>query len=340
MKTLNRQSVYFTGPGAVEVRTEILGEPGPGQALVKTILTGISSGTESLIYQNQFPEDLPLDTNISALSDKFQYPLKYGYAAVGEVIALGPGISTEWLGRQVFAFNPHESHFIAETVDLFPIPEDLPAEEAVFLPNMETAVNLVMDGGPLLGENVTIFGQGVVGLLTTALLAQFPLGQLITIDRFPDRRRISLELGAQASINPDDPDLYKSIQAMVPGGADLCFEVSGASSALDQAIAITGYTGRVVIGSWYGLKRANLNLGGWFHRSRIELISSQVSTLAPELSGRWNKARRFQVAWKMLQHIRPAQWISHRFSVNQAPQAYQLLSKNPEDCLQVIFTYP
>jgi threonine dehydrogenase-like Zn-dependent dehydrogenase len=129
------------------------------------------------------------------------------------------------------------------------------------------------------------------------------------------------------------------MEAYLPGGADLVYELSGVPSALDQAIAVTGFTGRVLVGSWYGQKPAHLDLGGHFHRNRIRLISSQVSTLAPELSGRWTKARRFQVAWEMIRKINPSRFITHRFPITQAHQAYQLLDQDPEGAIQVIFSY-
>ena len=109
--------------------------------------------------------------------------------------------------------------------------------------------------------------------------------------------------------------------------------------ALDQALAVTGYAGRLVIGSWYGQKQVHLDLGGRFHRSRIRLISSQVSSLAPELSGRWTKARRFETAWKMLAAVHPSTFITQRFSIDQAARAYELLDQCPQDSIQVLLTY-
>jgi len=122
-------------------------------------------------------------------------------------------------------------------------------------------------------------------------------------------------------------------------GADLALELSGAPAALNDAIALTAFSGRIVIGSFYGEKRTELNLGGSFHRSRIKLISSQVSTIAPELSARWDKARRFDVAWNALQRIRPEKWITHRFPLEKAADAYCLLDENPQETIQVIFEY-
>lgn len=322
------------------MRQDLLPEPGRGQALVKTLLSAISPGTELLVYRGQFPADLALDESIGALAGEFAYPLKYGYAAVGQVSALGPEVDPAWLGRMVFSFHPHESYFLAAPEELLPLPEDLLPEEAAFLPNMETAVNFVMDGAPRIGERLAVFGQGIVGLLTTSLLARFPLGSLITLDLYPLRRRTSLECGAQASLDPAAPGALEQARASFPEGADLAYELSGSPAALDQAIAITGFGGRVVIGSWYGQKRASLDLGGSFHRSRIRLISSQVSSLAPELTGRWTKPRRLEVAWEMLRQVRPGKFITHRYPLEQAAEAYRLLDQDPGGAIQVIFVYP
>ncbi len=338
-------SVIFEKPGVVQAREETLPAPAAGQVLVQTLLSAISPGTEMLIYRGEFPPGLAVDASIASLAGGFHYPQRYGYALVGRIVESGAGIDHAWEGRLAFAFQPHASHFLAEPHNLIPLPSGISAEQALFLPNMETAVNFLMDGAPLIGEQVVVFGQGIVGLLTAALLQRFPLGRLVTIDRFAARRQASLALGVFASLEAQAGEgneslfLINQLKDLLPGGADLAFEVSGAPSALDQAIAVTGFNGRVVIGSWYGQKRANLDLGGQFHRSHMRLISSQVSILAPELSGRWNKQRRFELAWEMLRLVRPERWITQRFPVQMAPAAYHLLDNHPEQTIQVVFTY-
>lgn len=331
---MKRRSLIFTAPSQLQIQEEDLPAPGPGQVQVFTLLTAISPGTELLFYRGQFPPDLSVDASIAALQAQSAYPLKYGYSLVGQVAALGSGVDPGWRDRLVFSFHPHESAFNTAPEELFPVPDGMPAEEAVFLPNMETAVSLVMDGQPRIGERVAVFGQGIVGLLTTALLAYFPLAQLITLDPLPLRRQASLQAGAFTSLEPGPA----AIEAF-PEGTDLSYELSGSPAALDQAIALTGFAGRVVIGSWYGLKPAALNLGGRFHRSRIRLISSQVSTLDPALSGRWTKPRRLAVAWDMLRAVRPARWVTHRLPFSQAPQAFELLDSSPHTCIQVLLQY-
>ena len=160
-----------------------------------------------------------------------------------------------------------------------------------------------------------------------------------------------MALGVEASFNSDEKDFDKKIShidnnkgnndsiAYTQRKFDLVFELSGNPSALDNALALTGFSGRVVIGSWYGEKKTEVSLGRAFHRSRIKLISSQVSTIAPELSGRWDKARRFDVAWKALERIKPDKWITHQFPIERAAEAYQLLDENPQETIQVLITY-
>jgi len=341
---MERQALYFTGPRQVEVHREPLPSPADGQVLVKTTMSAISPGTELLVYRGQAPADLARDATIAALAGDFSFPLRYGYAAVGQVVELGPAVAPTWKGRLVFAFQPHASHFLATPDELLGVPAGVSPEDAVFFPNLETAVTLLLDGQPLLGEQVAIFGQGIVGLLLTALISRWPLTSLVTLDLYPRRRLLSEDLGAHVSLDPSAPEAMARLAAALQGsgpcpGADLCYEISGNPAALDQAIAATGFSGRVIIGSWYGVKRADLNLGGRFHRSRMRLISSQVSSMNPEISGRWDKTRRYHATWEMLAQVQPARFITHRFPMAQAAQAYELLDRHPEDVVQVILTY-
>lgn len=312
--------------------------------MVKTLFSAISAGSELLIYRGLCPDDQPLDETIPAFSAPFGFPAQYGYSVVGRVVSRGRGVPSEWENRLVFSFHPHESHFLARPAELHGLPSDISPEEALFLPTLETAVNFMMDARPMIGEQAIVFGQGIVGLLTTALLASHPLGCLITLDRETLRRRFSLMAGADASLDPFEPDILDALLAQLGtgeqrGGADLVFELSGAPEALEQALAVTGFSGRVIIGSWYGQKTARLSLGGRFHRSRIRMISSQVSSISPELTGRWTKSRRLEVVWSILKKTDPVRFITHRFPFAQAAGAYACLDENPGACVQVILTY-
>lgn len=337
---MQRRSVWFEKPFCVSVREETLPTCAPDQVLVQTIVSAISAGTELLFYRGQVPATMTVDATIPALAETMRYPLQYGYACVGRVVEIGSQISDEWRNRLVFSFRPHVSHFIARVDELLPIPENISPRQAAFLPNMETAVNLVMDGAPLIGENVIVLGQGIVGLLTTALLAQMPLAHLLTFDQYALRREQSRMLGATDPFDPTDAQAIQHAQAILESnGADLTYELTGNPGALNLAIELTGFEGRIVIGSWYGQKRAPIDLGGKFHRSRLRLISSQVSTLAANFSARWSKARRLNVAWSMLRRLPFDQLITHRFPVADAARAYALLDQHPEQALQVLLEY-
>jgi len=349
---VKRKTIYFTAPRQVEIREETLPVLGADEVLVETTCSAISAGTEMMIYHNRFPRDLEADSVIPSLRGGFEYPLAYGYAAAGRVVEVGNKVNTDWLKKEVFSFQPHTSHFITTPDSLFPIPKTLTPETACFLPNMETAVNLVQDAAPIIGERALILGQGVVGLLTASLLKEFPLEILVTSDCYELRRKASREIGVNESFDSISPEENSSNQISLnqkpsqqhqsgyTQNFDLSFELTGSPAALDDAIALTTFSGRVVIGSWYGEKRAEVDLGGAFHRSRIKLISSQVSTIAPELSGRWDKARRFEVAWEALKRIQPQKWITHRFPIEKADKAYQLLDESQQETIQVIIEYP
>jgi 2-desacetyl-2-hydroxyethyl bacteriochlorophyllide A dehydrogenase len=332
-----RRTVYFTAPRQIEIRTESLAAPADGEVLVETICSAISAGTEMLVYRGQFARGLA-DAH-DALSSRIDYPVAYGYACVGAVKETGKHVDPAWRDKLVFAFQPHTTHFVLPAAALIPLPENISPKTACFLPNMETAVNLIQDAAPIIGERVMVFGQGIVGLLTTALLMEFPLAARLVADRYPLRRAAALALGVTAAFDPEADGFHDEARILLERGADLSFELSGHPAALNDALALTGFSGRVVVGSWYGEKQAALNLGGAFHRSRIKLISSQVSTIAPELGARWDKARRFGVAWDALQRIQPQRWITQRFPIEQAADAYRLLDEHPQETIQILLSY-
>ncbi len=334
---MKRTSLYFVGRERVELQAEELADPAPGEVLVASVCSAISTGTELLLYKGEAPTDMA-DATLPALSGTLAYPCKYGYCMVGTVEDLGQGVDSSWRGRQVFAFNPHETAFSARIEDLLPLPTGSSQPDAAFLPAMETAVNLILDGEPRLGERVVVLGQGLIGLLTTALLARHPLQTLLTFDSYPARRALSLQFGAQAALDPQGSKVEANIH-LGSAGADLVYELTGNPAALDLALELVGDHGRVVVGSWYGERRAAVNLGGRFHRGRIKLISSQVSHIEPALRGRWDRARRFEATWRWLAEILPSRLASRTLPFDQAREAYEMLAQQPDKYLTILFTY-
>lgn len=337
-------AIHHVAPRRVAIGNASLRALQPDDLLVRTLCSAISSGTESLVYEGRFPAGLPRDSRIAGLRGTFSYPFTYGYALVGEVVELGAQVDRSWLHRRVFAFHPHQDYAVVPRDDVLAIPVDVEPRAALFLPNVESALNFVMDARPLVGDRVMVLGQGVVGLLTTALLARFPLELLATADPLADRRERSLALGAQTAVDPDDASQFASLRERVfrEGGADgldLCIELSGNGQALNQAIELTGFAGRIVIGSWYGNERLALDLGGHFHRRRLELVSSQVSTLGPALSGRWSRQRRLDLAWRMVADLAPQALVTHEFRFDDCQRAFELVSGRRDGVLQVVLEY-
>jgi len=342
---MNAHQLWFVKPHEVEIREQHLPALLSNEVLVKNLYSAISAGTEMLVYRGQLPADMALDETLAGLGQqKISYPLPYGYACVGQIEAAGDGVDPDCVGKTVFSFQPHASHHVCTIDAVIPVPQGIDPKEAVFLANMETAVNLVHDGNPRVGERVVVLGQGIVGLLTSSVLAQFPLAGLYGVDAIAGRRSLSGRSGVQATFDPDSDSDIKMLQEKLNvgepcGGADVVFELSGSPVALNLAVDLCAYSGRIVVGSWYGTKSAEINLGEKFHRNRITIVSSQVSTIAPELVGRWDKARRFSVAWDMINTCRPAQFVSHTLPFTKASEAYQLLDQSPRDATQIIFDY-
>lgn len=339
---MKRQTLWIREPGLAEVREDSVPRPESDEMLVRTEISAVSAGTERLFFKGRVPEGSEVDPHLPALNGRLQYPLKYGYSSVGTVETVGSDVERTWLGRRVFAFRPHESHFTCKPDDVLVLPDQLHARDGVFLANLETAVNFLLDGAPLVGEKVVVHGQGVVGLLTTALLAELPLRQLIALEPAPNRRQVSLEMGADACLDPSRGGVAEELREMLdePGakGADLSYELSGAPAALDLALGTTGYSGRIVVGAWYGEEPISLQLGQRFHRSRLSVISSQVSSLNPGHRGRWSTDRRLQTAVSAAQRLRPSRLITHELPIDSAEKAYELLDR-PDETIQIVITY-
>lgn len=332
---MQRKILYFTAPCEVEFRREPLRKLKPGELLLKTTCSLISSGTELLIYKGEAPSSLAADATLSSLSGSLAYPLAYGYCTVGTVADTGPAVDRSWQGRRVFAFVPHATHHIVDHCQVIPLPDDLPDGLAVLLPTLETAVTLVMDSAPVIGDKINVFGQGIVGLSTTYILSKYPLNEIISYDSIQHRLNLSTRIYPNGSTR-----LYINNKNHYDR-ADISIEITGNPDMLNVAINHTAFDGRVVIGSWYGTKHAVLQLGEHFHRSRIRLVSSQVSTIPPMLMGRWDKERRTELVLRILQAgINPlSQLITHVFDFDQAPKAYHLLHNRPEEYVGIAFSY-
>lgn len=343
MSVSDSRAVEFVAPREVDVVDIDRPVPGSEEVLVETAVSAVSAGTELLVYRGDVDPDTVADEELAALNGDLSYPLRYGYSVVGTVTEIGTRVDPAWRGRTVFGFNPHVSHFLADPADLHPVPKGIDPETAALFANTETAVNFALDGAPRLGERVAVFGQGVVGLLTTALLSRSAAETVVAVEPRDVRRELAADLGADATVDPSRDDAAAAVTEHT-GGVDLAIEVSGQPETLETAIEATRFDGRVLVGSWYGTKRAELGFGDHFHRGRVSVESSQVSTIAPKLRGRWDHERRRTTAWRELRRLANDREITERLvtdrvDIDDAAAAYRRLTADPKDTLQILLTY-
>ncbi len=323
MKKAKAQAVYFLAPRTTEIR-DIYVHKQKGSVGVRSVLQGISTGTELLFYRGDFPDGIEGD--LPALDRHLAYPMTYGYSNCG----------VDETGNRVFGFAPHQTYWYALPEELITLDDSISDADAIFIPNLETAVGIVQDLEPAYGDYIGIAGLGVVGLLTASVLARMSPGMLIMIDVKENRRTIAEKLGARF-INPARENVQEQIRDITGGrGLDRAVNVSASAQALQALIDSMTMEGLIVEASWYGAKPVSLNLGTAFHRRRLTIKSSQVSTMGGRRGLGWNKKRRMELVLNTLRDIRPGYLITDRFPFEQADKAYNLLDTNPEGSIQVV----
>jgi 2-desacetyl-2-hydroxyethyl bacteriochlorophyllide A dehydrogenase len=327
-------AVWFPRARSVELRTEELPEPGPDEVRVHAVLSAISQGTEMLVYRGEVDAELALD--LPTLAGGYGFPLKYGYASVGRAIAVGRDALSVREGDLVFALHPHQDEYVVAESLVRRLPSNATPDQGVFLANLETAINVVLDAKPRLGETVAVFGQGVVGLLVTQLLRRSG-ARVLAVEPSALRRSFAERCGAEAVIAPSDLALLRTLTG--GRGADIAIDASGSPSALQAAIDSVALEGTVVVCSWYGEKPVPLDLGGRFHRGRVRLVSSQVGRIDPSLAPRWDRERRLALATELLGELVLAELITHRIPFARAAEAYALLDGQSAETLQVVLDY-
>jgi 2-desacetyl-2-hydroxyethyl bacteriochlorophyllide A dehydrogenase len=330
-------SVWFSQPRTVELRQEDDPHLAPDEVRVAAIGSAISHGTEMLVFRGQIPAGLGLD--LPTLRGSFSFPIKYGYASVGRVVETGSAVRDLAHGDAVFVHHPHQSAYVVPASMPVRLPSDLDPSLGVFLANVETAVNVVLDAAPRLGERVAVFGQGVVGLLVTQLLRRAGVSQIVAVEPLARRRELACRVGADVALDPSDASV-RLIRDLTDGaGVDIAIEASGHPAALDLALESVVIGGSVVVSSWYGTKTVPVTLGGAFHRRRLRIVSSQVSTIDAALQPRWHTRRRLELARDLLPRLELEALISHRFPIEEAAEAYALVDQHPDEVVQVVLTY-
>jgi threonine dehydrogenase-like Zn-dependent dehydrogenase len=301
------RALWYVGPRRAELRPLQLGPPGPGEAFVETLWSGISRGTERLVYEGRVPPSEYDRMRAPVQEGEFPFPVKYGYCAVGRV-AEGP---REWLGQMVFALHPHQDGFNLTVASLTPIPERIPPRRAILAAHMETALNALWDSGAGPGDRIVVVGAGVVGLLIAALAAGLPGAAVSVVDVVPERAPLVSLLGARFLVPPDRGAASE---------ADIVFHASATSEGLAAALAFAGLEASIVEMSWYGDALVEVPLGGSFHSKRLRLISSQVGQVAASRRPRWTHQRRLAKAMELLDDARLDALISAEIGFADLPQ--------------------
>src|SRR6516165_9729115 len=292
MSRVPARALFHTAPRCVEIRELPTPRPMAGEVLVRTLCSGISGGTERLVYRGEVPAELALDETIDSLVGTFTYPFAYGYACVCEVADSG---------QAVFAFHPHQDIFAARTDELIPLPAIDPATATLF-PLVETALQVTLDAGTGYREQVIVLGAGVLGLLT-ALLLQRSGWRTLIVEPQRWRRDMANSLGATTAA-PEDLSEQK-----VP----LVIDASGNPDAPAMALNMLAHEGTLLIASWFGTKPVVLPLGGAFHRRRLIIRSTQVSTVPARLSGTWTISWRRRESVELMAELPLAQLCTHVF---------------------------
>jgi threonine dehydrogenase-like Zn-dependent dehydrogenase len=283
--TQHARAFWVCSPGAGEIRPVVLPEPGPGDVLVRTRYSGISRGTETLVFQGRVPESQYAAMRAPFQDGDFPGPVKYGYLNVG-VVEAGP---PELLGRTVFCLHPHQTRYIVPAGAVTPVPDDVPPARAVLAGTVETAVNALWDAAPLVGDRIAVVGAGMVGCCVAGLLARFPGARVQLVDTNPARAGVAKALGVGFAL-PADAD----------GGCDLVLHASATSAGLQRSLELLAPEGTVIELSWYGNHEVSLALGGSLHSGRLAIRSSQVGTVAPARRGSRTFASRLALALDLL----------------------------------------
>lgn len=330
---MRARAVHFTAPRTVELREVVVPDPGAGDLVVRTLYSGISGGTEMLAYRGEIDPTLPLDETLGALSGTFEYPFSYGYSAVGTVERAADAHRE---GETVFAFHPHQDVFVVGAADALRLP-DVEPRTAALLPLVETALQITLDAGARLGEVVVVIGLGAVGILTATLLARAG-ARVIGAEPAAWRRTAAEHFGVTAT-TPDE--LSDSVARLTDGrGASLVVEASGNPGALAGALSLLAHEGVALVASWYGTKPVALPLGAEFHRRRLQIRSTQVSTIPSELAARWDRPRRRTAAIELLRDLPVGELATHEFAFDEPQRAYEAIDRGEEGLIHAALRYP
>ncbi|WP_433556573.1 zinc-dependent alcohol dehydrogenase [Pseudonocardia xinjiangensis] len=279
------RAFWLLAPGEGEIRPVEVPRPGPDDVEVRTLYSGVSRGTETLVFRGGVPESQFAAMRAPFQDGDFPAPVKYGYLSVG-VVEHGP---PSLLGRAVFCLYPHQTRYVVPAAAVTPIPDGMPPGRAVLAGTVETAVNVLWDAAPLVGDRIAVIGAGMVGCSVAAVLAQFPGVEVQLVDVDPARAAVADALGVRFAA-PEEAE----------GECDLVVHASATEAGLARSLELLGDEGEVIEMSWYGDRPVRVPLGEAFHSRRLVVRSSQVGAVAPARRGRRSFSDRMSLALRLL----------------------------------------
>jgi threonine dehydrogenase-like Zn-dependent dehydrogenase len=317
------RAFWVVAPGRGEIRSAPVRAPGPNDVQVRALCSGISRGTETLVWRGGVPPSQWQAMRCPFQEGDFPGPLKYGYASVGVVEAGPAGL----LGRRVFCLHPHQDRYVVPADAVLPVPDAVPSSRAVLAANLETAVNGLWDAAPRIGDRIAVVGAGVVGALVGALAARVPGAVVELVDTDPARATLAAALHCR----------YALPAAATPE-ADLVVHASGQPEGLATALRLAGFEATVLELSWYGDRAVTLPLGEAFHARRLQLRSSQVGAVATAQRARWSHRRRLALALELLADPVFDHLLGGESAFASLPQTLPRLAAGPALCH--VITYP
>ena len=315
---------WILGSGQGALLREAIESPGEAEVLVETLASGVSRGTESLVFQGLVPESQHERMRAPFQKGGFSFPVKYGYASVGRVVEGRGGLR----GKRVFCLHPHQDRYVVPADAVVALPDAVPSGRAVLAANMETALNGLWDAPPRIGDRIAVIGAGVVGTLAARLAADHPGVEVEMIDVNPEKAALAsaLDLPFRA---PDEASVE----------VDLVIHASGHPEGLRTALRIAGFEATILDLSWYGDRDVTLPLGENFHSHRLKLISSQVGAIAPAMRGRCSHRERLSLALSLLADQRFDALLAPPRHFSQLPAIMAELAEGQSDIMCQVITY-
>jgi threonine dehydrogenase-like Zn-dependent dehydrogenase len=319
------RAFWVDRPGEGDIRSETLRPPGAGEVRVRTLYSGISRGTECLVFRGGVPPSEYRSMRAPFQCGDFPGPVKYGYSSVG-VVEAGP----EALGgRTVFCLHPHQDRFVVPADRVHPVPAGIPPGRAVLAANMESAVNALWDAPPRLGDRIAVVGGGTLGCLVAYLASRVPGARVELVDTNPARAAVAERLGV-AFARP----------ARAAADADLVVHTSAQAAGLDTALSLAGLEATVLELSWYGTTPVSVSLGADFHSRRLKLESSQVGQVAAARRARRSRAARLELALSLLDDPALDALVSGEDPFQELPRVMARLAGGELDALCHRIVYP